>query len=719
MLSILIYPINLDISSIADDIYSVRVLFLITFILSFAVGQDIHFQSENSTDSITADSAGISGVSEITVPTNITELNSSHSDFAPFVTADGREIYYASSRDNSIGGEDIYYSHWERGRWTVPKNIGRPVNSRYNEAAVCPSPDGSELFITICGGPDSYGGCDIYVCTRKGDGWNEPKNMGKKVNSTWWDGHPCLSPTGDTLYFASDRFGGFGGLDIYYTVRTSKGWSKPKNIGYPVNNARDQTSPFLHIDGRTMYFSSAGHGGLGGLDVMMARIDTITLKWDEPLNIGPPVNTSGNDYFFSVPGSGEFIYFASDRPAGYGGFDLYSYPLDEWQRPQVVATLIGNVVDAETNEPLAAQVKIERLSDGKLIRELQTDSRNGQFFIVLSAGETYGISVSAPDYAFASENYKVKTQEGYNELSHTFKLRKIAVGSIVELVNLFFDFGKWELRPESESELKRVAELMRKYPDMRIEVQGFADSVGTAEFNLKLSTLRAKAVRNWLKWNGIPTDRVAYRGFGEEKQGATEEDLQQSRRVQFKILGLGEDSSKTITPELPAPVPKSDGEIPSPDSVTGEIDSMDLPERGEIKLDPIDTISAIEEYRIMLEHADLDSLADSLFMKFIVLKKGYHFGELESNPVAVKTTALGYPQRARDRGIQGIALVEFAIDTTGIVIPGSAEVIRAIPKGIFEGVAIEAIYHWQFTPAVMDGEKLETRWLQPLIFKTE
>ena len=495
-------------------------------------------------------------------PTNLTEINSSQSDFAPFVVTDGRMVFFASSRPGGNGGEDIYFSRLEKGFWTTPQNVGVPVNSKYNEAAVCLSPDGEEMFITICGGSDSYGGCDIYVSSRKGNMWTEPKNLGQKVNSTWWDGHPTLSPSGDTLYFASDRFGGFGGLDIYYTYKTLKGWSKPSNLGFPINNARDQTSPFLHIDGKTLYFSSAGHGGLGGLDVAMSRLDSITNKWNEPLNIGPPVNTSGNDYFFSVPGSGEFIYFASDRQAGYGGFDLYSFPLESWQKPQVVATLIGKVVDSETNAAVVlADVKIERLSDGKIMQELKTDSLSGKFFVVLPAGEMYGISVSAEGYAFSSENYEIKIQEGYNELSHTFKLNKVKVGSVVQLANLFFDFAKWELRKESESELKRVQDLLKKYPEMKIEVQGFADSVGNAEFNKKISTFRAKAVADWLTWNGTNKDRVSYKGFGEEVLGTSEEAMQASRRVQFQIMGLG-DSTTTIIQTPPLIVPEEPEKTP-------------------------------------------------------------------------------------------------------------------------------------------------------------
>ena len=691
--------------------------------------RDVQFSVDTSgnkdttvTISDSTESIDTAGTTEMASPTNITELNSIESDFAPFISTDGRTIYFSSSRSGGYGGEDIYVSHFEKGYWTTPRNIGPPVNTKYNEGALCISPDGEDMFISICGRPDSYGGCDIYVCHRHGEKWSEPRNLGKIVNSRDWDGHPTLSPSGDTLYFASDRFGGFGGIDIYYTYKTKKGWCKPKNFGYPINNARDQTSPFLHIDGRTMYFSSAGHGGLGGLDVFFTRRDTATGKWSKPQNIGPPVNTSGNDYFFSVPGAGDYIYFASDRPAGYGGFDIYSYPLEAWQRPQIVATLIGKVVDARTKKPLAASVTIERLSDGKVIQKLETDSLTGQFFAVLAAGQTYGISVSAPGYSFTSENYEVKMQEGYNELRHTFELRKVEIGSIVSLVNLFFDFGKSDLRPESEPELMRIYNLMQEYPKMKIEVQGFADSVGNSKFNMYLSRMRAKSVSDWLVEKGIDSTRIRYVGYGEEEQGVTEEDLQRSRRVQFKIIYLG--------PNIPVPEQEKepsgkDNAIPPPKSESN--DTVPKPKsqiedtvRGKPKIDLSalsDTSMTLDEYKKILSSVNLDTLADSLFAKYIVNGAEFNLGELDSRPVAVKTAALGYPKIAKDKGIKGVVLIEFKIDTLGNVEPRSAKIVRAIPPKIFDGVAIEAIYHWKYRPAVANGRKVETNWLQALIFR--
>lgn len=469
---------------------------------------------------------------------NLSALNTPQSDFAPFIMPDGKTIYFSSSRPNGYGGEDIYITRWDGYRWLPPQNLGMPPNSSANEGSMAISQDGTEMFITICGRTDSYGECDIYISQKKGDKWSEARNVAKNINSSWWDGHPTLTPSGDTLFFASNRFGGYGGLDIYFSVRTEKGWSKAENLGYPINNARDQTSPYMAVDGKTLYFSSSGHGGLGGLDVFFTRIDSVTGKWTEPVNLGPPINTSGNDYFFSIPASGELIFFSSDRAPGYGGFDIYTYPLALWQRPQVVAIFVGKVVDSETGNPIQADVEIERLADGTHLQSIKTDS-TGAFTVVLQAGETYALSASAPGYTFSSEQCTVEAKEGYRELSYVFKLTPVKVGGTVELHNIFFDFAKADLRPESISELERVAELMRKYPDMQIEVAGYADSIGTEEFNLFLSTERAKKVAEWLTANGIHQKRIKYKGYGEANpvgENALEEGRQLNRRVEFKIL---------------------------------------------------------------------------------------------------------------------------------------------------------------------------------------
>ncbi len=473
----------------------------------------------------------------IIAPTNLTEVNSIHSDFAPYVSASGDRLYFSSVREGS--NEDFYVSDFEDNRWRTPYSLGEPVNTDANEGSMAISSDGNLIVFTACGRTDSYGGCDLYYSERSGESWSEPRNLGRYVNSSGWDGHPSISSDGKWLYYSSDRYGGFGSRDIWRSPLRENGWGKPENLKYPINNARDQASPFIHPDGTTLYFASAGHGGLGMLDVFKAEMDS-SGNWSEPINLGPPVNTPGSDYFFSIPAKGDIIYFASDRQGGYGGFDIYWLPLSEALRPKVVATLAGTVTDKETGEPLDAIITVERIVTGEVLAEPRTNPETGEFFIVLPAGETYGISVSAEGYAFSSERYDVPVEKGYQELRMNFKLSKVQVGEIVEMRNIFFDFNSDKLKPESESELNRVQDLMIKYADLRIEIQGHADSIGTSEYNLDLSKRRAMAVLRWLVDHGIAAKRLKAEGMGDMvpvADNVSPEGRQLNRRTEFHITG--------------------------------------------------------------------------------------------------------------------------------------------------------------------------------------
>jgi len=488
------------------------------------------------------DTIGITGnipnpLVELIAPTNLSEVNSIYSDFAPYVSAAGDMLFFSSLREGEQ--EDLFVTEFSDNRWQAAYSLGIPINTAANEGSMAISSDGNLIIFTACGRTDSYGGCDLYYSERVGDGWSEPRNLGRLINSTGWDGHPSISSDGKWLYYSSDRFGGFGGRDIWRSPRHENGWGKPENLKYPINNARDQGSPFIHPDGVTLYFTSAGHPGLGMLDVFKTELDS-TGKWVEPVNLGPPVNTPGSDYFFSIPAKGDIIYFASDRQGGYGGFDIYWLPLSEALRPKVVATLAGTVSDKETGEPLDALITIERIGTGEVLAEPRTNAETGEFFIVLPAGETYGISVSAHGYAFSSERYDIPVEEGYQELRMNFELSKIQVGEIVEMRNIFFDFNSDQLRPESESELLRVIKLFDEYPDLHIEIQGHADSVGTEEYNLALSQRRSMAVLRWLVDHEVAPKRLKAVGMGEVvplADNVSEEGRSMNRRTEFHIIG--------------------------------------------------------------------------------------------------------------------------------------------------------------------------------------
>ncbi len=467
-------------------------------------------------------------------PVNLSSVNSGMGDFAPYIDLSGEKLYISSSREGGEGGDDIWFSVKKTNRWSKPQNLGPPINSRYNEGSISFTPDGRTAFFTVCGRPDSYGGCDIYWTTMDDQGqWERPKNLGNQINSPGWDGHPNVSADGRWLYFSSERYGGFGSRDLYRAPLTEEGPQKAQNLGFPVNNARDQVSPSIHPDGKTLYFASSGHGGIGGLDVMKTTLDDLG-KFTEPKRLLPPVNTEGNDYFFAIPASGELIYFASSRDGGYGGTDIYTYPLDAEMRPDVVATLRGKVVDKTTGEPIEAEVRVEDIITGEVLFNQSTDPVTGEFIVVLPAGRRYGISVSADDHIFTSTNYEVIAKEGYQKIDHTFELSRVQRGESITLNNLFFYFDKAELKPESFSELDRVVEIMKKYADMSIEIKGYTDTIGVADYNQWLSDERAKAVKAYLVDKLIPEARIKATGYGETQS----ETFRQARRVEFEILDV-------------------------------------------------------------------------------------------------------------------------------------------------------------------------------------
>ncbi len=471
-------------------------------------------------------------------PINLSSINSPYGDFAPYISADGRTMYFSSSRPGGMGGEDIWVTRFENLTWTAPKPVGEPINSPLNEGSVCISSDGHLLIFTVCYDKNSYGSCDLYFSIREKNSWSKPENMGSPINTPYWEGHPSLTADGKRLYFASNRKGGYGGIDLYWSDFVYGKWTEPKNLKYPINTARDEISPFIHADGKTLYFSSSGHGGYGGFDVFKVTMDE-NGNWGEIINLGPPINTSGDDYFFSVPASGEFIYISSDRPGGLGDRDIYAFPLAGLMKPSIVVTISGKVVDKYTSQPLKARLTVENLYTREKVAQVESNRDDGGYYIVLPWGSLYGITVEVDSYAFLSTNFDLTGEASYKEYTLDFELQPIRKGENIVLNNIFFDFDKSELRPESYPELDRVVELMKTHPTMKIELRGYCDSIGTREYNLKLSERRANAVKEYLVSKGIESDRLETRGFGSDNPVApntTEEGRQKNRRTEFHII---------------------------------------------------------------------------------------------------------------------------------------------------------------------------------------
>ena len=478
-------------------------------------------------------------------------INSEYDEYLPALTADEEEIIYTVRRPSDkntvcifcLAEEDFYGSLREDGDWQPRYKLPYPINTGYNEGAHCISPDGKYLFYTICDVKETgTGSCDLYWSKRIGNRWSRPQNFDKPVNSTNWESQPTIAPDGKTIIFVSNRPGGYGGMDLWKTEMIEEGvFTVPENLGPAINTERDEAAPFIHADGRTLYFASNGHLGMGGFDIFFSTLtDT---GWTEPKNLGYPINTENDEINFFINALGNTAYFSSDKEGGFGGQDLYYFtPLDERICPTPVTYIKGKVYDEVTHQPLKASIELIDLEDSTIITSTFSDPNTGEFLACIRTGSNIGMSVSHPYYPFYSENFQLEKK--YTELEPYRKdipLRRPEVGETFVLRNVFFDFDRPTLKKESFIELDKLAEYMKQNGSIKIEIGGHTDNIGSDEYNEALSLRRAEAVYYYLISKGIDEKRMSYKGYGESQPIATnetEEGRALNRRTEFKIVGF-------------------------------------------------------------------------------------------------------------------------------------------------------------------------------------
>jgi outer membrane protein OmpA-like peptidoglycan-associated protein len=465
-------------------------------------------------------------------------INTEYNEFSPAITADGKAIFFTRRIPPAEGenqGDNIWFSRKAASGWSQSKNLGEPVSVPSKDAGT-PSvaPDGRTVYFSA---EPPEGKMHIYVAEFYGTSWTNPTDLGPVVNAPgYWTGQPSIGSDGRTLYFASERPDGYGDLDIWKTVRNPDGsWSDPQNLGPAVNTSGQETTPFIAADGRTLYFSSNEHPGLGGFDMFVTRWDND--HWTDPVNMGTPLNSEGDDRFYALPASGKEIYFASDREGGFGGLDIYrAYPNP--YPPGGVTTIAGIVTDSKNGKPLRADITIEDLESDQVIAKFGSNEVTGEYIVVLPAGKNYGVTAEAPGYLFYSDNFNVSMEALYKEVRKDIALDPLIPPVTVRL-NVFFDFDKSTLKKESIPELDRAVRYMKQYPTMVVEVQGHTDNKGTAEYNQRLSEARAKSVHDYLVSHGIDASRVVAKGYGLTRPKAandTEEGRAQNRRVEFVVI---------------------------------------------------------------------------------------------------------------------------------------------------------------------------------------
>lgn len=466
-------------------------------------------------------------------------INSKDREYFPALTADGSSLIFSRTVN---GNEDFYISHKVNKQWNTAVPLSEKINTPLNEGAQSISPDGMYLFFTGCNRPDGMGSCDLYVSHKNGKDWDTPFNLGAVVNSSSWDSQPAVTPDGSTLYFVSNRPGGFGGYDIWKTSLNAEGeWSKPENLGPDINTAYDENTPFVHPDGKTLYFSSDGWPGLGNMDIFYSRAGE-NGKWGKPVNIGYPINTFNEETGLMVTPDGTEGMFSSVLKDGLGDMDIYSFNLPQSAKPLPITYVKGIVRDAVTRDFLEAKVQVVNLKTKEVKFNDYTSVQNGEFLAVMPLGSTYAFNAIADGYLFYSDNFELNNNKVTDKpyLLEIY-LEKLKPGANVVLKNIFFDTNKFELLPASVTELTSLLQLLQANKTVAIEIQGHTDNVGNVPDNQKLSLQRAKAVYDYLITNNVDAERLSFKGFGSSKPLATNDTpagKQKNRRTSFIITKI-------------------------------------------------------------------------------------------------------------------------------------------------------------------------------------
>jgi outer membrane protein OmpA-like peptidoglycan-associated protein/tetratricopeptide (TPR) repeat protein len=464
-------------------------------------------------------------------------INTSDLEYFPSLTIDGKKLVFTKRIANK---ESFYESDRVNGVWRKAFPLVGKINSPdFNVGAQNISQDGEWLVFTGCNFPEGEGSCDIYISYLTKNGWSEPQNLGRNVNTEFWESTPSLSPDKRDLYFSSNRPGGYGGKDIWVCHRTETGrWSVPENLGPDINTSGDESTPFIHADNQTLYFNSTGLPGYSEKPDLFVTRKQPDGKWSKPENLGYPINTIDDEGSMIVAADGKTAYYSSDKIDTKGGLDIYTFELREDLRPSKTLWAKGKVYDNKTKAGLPSTVVLTDVNTRQIVSKLQTDE-DGNYLITLPVGKDYAFNVHRKGYLFYSQNYNMKNISSDSVFNVDIPLEPIEANAKVILKNVFFDTKKTDLKPESITELDNVVRLMNENPNMKILISGFTDNVGKPADNLKLSTGRAVAVVNYLVSKGINNNRLSFKGFGEAKPIATndtEEGRALNRRTELTVV---------------------------------------------------------------------------------------------------------------------------------------------------------------------------------------
>jgi outer membrane protein OmpA-like peptidoglycan-associated protein/tetratricopeptide (TPR) repeat protein len=506
---------------------------------------------------------------------NVAPVNTRLHDYSPIISADGNTLIFTSNRSDDekairtrTNYEDIYITKRTGNTWDAPKKISPNLNQKYNDAAASLSPDGKTLFLYY-----EEGAGDIYMSRFEGGDWTKPVPLNKNINtSMYWETSASVSADGKKLYFASNRPGGLGELDLYVSELDAKGdWGKAVNLGPLINTPENEDAPFIHPDGVTLYFSSDGHPTLGNSDIFVSEFKNG--KWQKPENLGWPINTWEYDGFFTISADKKKGYYSTMKEGGQGETDIYSITFLEpkfkpkpkpvvvaetpkAQKPKnndfvdqfvqasrdkkVVTVLKGKVIDENTASPLAATISLVDNETKKVLSRFTTDESSGDFELVIPHGGNYGVATEKEGYLFNSINFNLPKFAEYQEIDTHIIMVRAEVGSKVILKNIFFDVGRADLKKESIAEVEKIQELLLANPHLKVQINGHTDNTGNAASNKTLSLRRAGAVVDYLVSNGVNASRLSAKGYGSDRPIVSNDDemggREINRRTEIEII---------------------------------------------------------------------------------------------------------------------------------------------------------------------------------------
>lgn len=483
-------------------------------------------------------------------PKSMPGVSTEANEYLAYKTVDGSRMYFTrdvvKDEDNSTFYKQdletrvpmMIESHREKdGTFGKGRRMQPPFNTGKNEGTFTLTADNKLLYYSITQRTKTdYANCDIYFSEYKNGEWTEPQNAGNNVNTaSTWESQPSISPDGKYLYFASNRQGSYGGTDIWRVHRLPNGdWSRPENLGPAVNTEGNERSPFIHPDGVSLYFASNGWEGLGGYDMYYTRVDDLRVQ--KPLNFGHPINTEGDEFYFGVDAEGEKAYFSSNKYPSKGGMDIYEFELYPAIKPQKVFLVRGSVVD-ENDNPIGGELELFITAGAKEKSLYRIDDAEGTFTAVLNPKNDYILIAKREGYAFSSVLVPKNTKLPSDSILH-FKILPIEVGGSYQINDIVFGLNSAELTDNTRLVINAFIEFLRENPTVHATIEGYTDNVGNEDANQKLSEQRAKAVYDYLIANRVRPDRIQYKGMGSANPVATndtEEGRAKNRRTVFVI----------------------------------------------------------------------------------------------------------------------------------------------------------------------------------------